>query len=244
MLAERSLPGIVVLMADGQLHAVLPASQVVRFIVPSYVQDHPARWPWLGRGVDCRPGCGEVARQDGSAMGFAATPANRCPPPTQMTRYRSGRDDREASQSPNSRDEAGQAARRDHRVAARSDGTELLVLFHQTGMVRRPPVCQAPRGHHRQPAVLEQAADQPDLRVSMRGWRTVRLNVKPMKLAPAILNWHRHRQARADASRRFAVDCLTHKGLGVVHQKLLDGDGTMVGVKITIALAPEAQTEG
>jgi hypothetical protein len=33
MLAEHSLPGIVVLTADGQLHAVLPASQVVRFIV-------------------------------------------------------------------------------------------------------------------------------------------------------------------------------------------------------------------
>jgi CBS domain-containing protein len=41
MLAEHSLPGIVVVTADGQLHAVLPASQVVRFIVPSYVQDDP-----------------------------------------------------------------------------------------------------------------------------------------------------------------------------------------------------------
>ena len=41
MLAEHSLPGIVVLTADGQLYAVLPASQVVRFIVPSYVQDDP-----------------------------------------------------------------------------------------------------------------------------------------------------------------------------------------------------------
>ena len=41
MLAEHNLPGIVVLTADGQLHAVLPASQVVRFIVPSYVQDDP-----------------------------------------------------------------------------------------------------------------------------------------------------------------------------------------------------------
>jgi CBS domain-containing protein len=42
MLAEHSLPGIVVLTADGQLYAVLPASEVVRFIVPSYVQDDPA----------------------------------------------------------------------------------------------------------------------------------------------------------------------------------------------------------
>jgi CBS domain-containing protein len=41
MLAEHSLPGIVVITADGQLYAVLPASQVVRFIVPSYVQDDP-----------------------------------------------------------------------------------------------------------------------------------------------------------------------------------------------------------
>ena len=39
--AERGLPGIVVLTADGQLYAVLPASQVVRFIVPCYVQDDP-----------------------------------------------------------------------------------------------------------------------------------------------------------------------------------------------------------
>jgi CBS domain-containing protein len=41
MLAEHSLPGIVVLTADGQVSAVLPASQVVRFIVPRYVQDDP-----------------------------------------------------------------------------------------------------------------------------------------------------------------------------------------------------------
>jgi CBS domain-containing protein len=41
MLAEHSLPGIVVLTVDGQPYAVLPASQVVRFIVPSYVQDDP-----------------------------------------------------------------------------------------------------------------------------------------------------------------------------------------------------------
>ena len=41
MLAEHSLPGIVVLTADGQPYAVLPASEVVRFIVPSYIQDDP-----------------------------------------------------------------------------------------------------------------------------------------------------------------------------------------------------------
>jgi CBS domain-containing protein len=42
MLAEHHLPGIVVLSTDGQLYAVLPASQVVRFIVPIYVQDDPS----------------------------------------------------------------------------------------------------------------------------------------------------------------------------------------------------------
>jgi hypothetical protein len=44
--------------------------------------------------------------------------------------------------------------------------------------------------------------------------------------------------ARADASRCFAGDCLTHKGLGVGTEMPLDGDGTMVGDKITTALAP------
>jgi len=42
MLAEHHLPGIVVLTTDGQLYAVLPASLVVRFIVPIYVQDDPS----------------------------------------------------------------------------------------------------------------------------------------------------------------------------------------------------------
>jgi len=42
MLAEHRLPGIVVTDAAGKPYAVLPASQVVRFIVPQYVQDDPA----------------------------------------------------------------------------------------------------------------------------------------------------------------------------------------------------------
>jgi CBS domain-containing protein len=41
-LAEHRLPGIVVTDAAGQPYAVLPASQVVRFIVPTYVQDDPS----------------------------------------------------------------------------------------------------------------------------------------------------------------------------------------------------------
>lgn len=42
MLADHRLPGIVVTDASGRPHAVLPASQVVRFIVPQYVQDDPS----------------------------------------------------------------------------------------------------------------------------------------------------------------------------------------------------------
>ena len=42
MLAEQRLPGILVVDASGSPYAVLPASQVVRFIVPRYVQDDPS----------------------------------------------------------------------------------------------------------------------------------------------------------------------------------------------------------
>ena len=42
MLAEAACPGIVVTDASGKPFADLPASQVVRFIVPRYVQDDPS----------------------------------------------------------------------------------------------------------------------------------------------------------------------------------------------------------
>jgi len=42
ILAEHRLPGILVTDTDGRPYAVLPASQVVRFIVPTYVQDDPS----------------------------------------------------------------------------------------------------------------------------------------------------------------------------------------------------------
>lgn len=41
MLAEQRLPGVLVVDASGSPYAVLPASQVVRFIVPRYVQEDP-----------------------------------------------------------------------------------------------------------------------------------------------------------------------------------------------------------
>ena len=42
LLAQHRLPGIVVTDRSGKPFAVLPASQVVRFIVPRYVQDDPS----------------------------------------------------------------------------------------------------------------------------------------------------------------------------------------------------------
>jgi len=41
-LAEHRLPGLVVTDSSGKPYAVLPASQVVRFIVPRYIQDDPS----------------------------------------------------------------------------------------------------------------------------------------------------------------------------------------------------------
>lgn len=41
LLAEHRLPGLVVTDGDTP-HAVVPASQVVRFLVPTYVQDDPS----------------------------------------------------------------------------------------------------------------------------------------------------------------------------------------------------------
>lgn len=42
LLAKNRLPGLVVTEADGTPKAVLPASQVVRFMVPAYVQRDPS----------------------------------------------------------------------------------------------------------------------------------------------------------------------------------------------------------
>ncbi|WP_344801459.1 CBS domain-containing protein [Microlunatus ginsengisoli] len=42
VLADRRLPALVVTDVDGSPHSILPASQVVRFLVPGYVQDDPS----------------------------------------------------------------------------------------------------------------------------------------------------------------------------------------------------------
>lgn len=47
-LATRRMPGIVVTDTDGAPYTVLPSSQVVRFLVPRYVQDDPSLAGVLG----------------------------------------------------------------------------------------------------------------------------------------------------------------------------------------------------
>lgn len=42
LLAERRLPGLIVTDNQGKPYSVLPGSQVVRFLVPRYVQDDPS----------------------------------------------------------------------------------------------------------------------------------------------------------------------------------------------------------
>ncbi|TCO58310.1 CBS domain protein [Actinocrispum wychmicini] len=42
LLATHRLPGLVVTDGSGRPHSILGASQVVRFIVPKYVQDDPS----------------------------------------------------------------------------------------------------------------------------------------------------------------------------------------------------------
>lgn len=41
LIAGRGLPGIAVVGADGRPVAVLPAAQVLRWVVPGYIQDDP-----------------------------------------------------------------------------------------------------------------------------------------------------------------------------------------------------------
>jgi CBS domain-containing protein len=42
VLARLRLPGLVVTEESGRPYAILPASQVVRFVVPRYIQDDPS----------------------------------------------------------------------------------------------------------------------------------------------------------------------------------------------------------
>ena len=40
-MAKHRIPGLIVTDEDGNPYTVLPGSQVLRFVIPSYVQDDP-----------------------------------------------------------------------------------------------------------------------------------------------------------------------------------------------------------
>ena len=42
LMAREQLPGLIVCESDGRPYTVLPGSQILRFLVPRYVQDDPA----------------------------------------------------------------------------------------------------------------------------------------------------------------------------------------------------------
>jgi CBS domain-containing protein len=48
IMAAQRLPGLIVCSDDGRPYTVLPGSQVLRFLIPTYVQDDPA----LARALD------------------------------------------------------------------------------------------------------------------------------------------------------------------------------------------------
>ena len=59
LIAEQRRPGVVVIDADGKPVTVLPGSQVLRFIIPGYVQEDPS----LARVFDERGGADACVRK-------------------------------------------------------------------------------------------------------------------------------------------------------------------------------------
>ncbi|MEV4680548.1 CBS domain-containing protein [Streptomyces kurssanovii] len=76
MLAERSLPALLVLDADGHPYAIVPGSQLVRQLVPHYVLDDPR----LAAVVDERPDTDVTERLAGLTAAEWA-PRSAFPPP-------------------------------------------------------------------------------------------------------------------------------------------------------------------
>jgi CBS domain-containing protein len=69
LMAERRLPGLVVTDTDGKPLTILPASQVVRLLVPTYVQDDPSLAGVLNESMAARtfaPGCEHLLLRAGA----------------------------------------------------------------------------------------------------------------------------------------------------------------------------------
>jgi CBS domain-containing protein len=66
LIASHRLPGVAVVDADGTPVAVLPASQVLRFVVPTYNQEDPR----LARVVDEASGSVTCSRPAGTGSSW------------------------------------------------------------------------------------------------------------------------------------------------------------------------------
>ncbi|MFD3531239.1 CBS domain-containing protein [Streptomyces sp. NPDC058664] len=76
LLAERSLPALLVLDSDGQPFAVVPGSQLIRQLVPSYIAEQPA----LAAAARHQPDGGLGEQLDGLTVADWA-PRHLYPPP-------------------------------------------------------------------------------------------------------------------------------------------------------------------
>ncbi|MEU3091367.1 CBS domain-containing protein [Streptomyces massasporeus] len=76
MLAEQSLPALLVLGADGQPHAIVPGSQLIRQLLPAYVAEDPALACVVGERHD-----GELAERLAGLTVAEWAPRRLYPPP-------------------------------------------------------------------------------------------------------------------------------------------------------------------
>ena len=123
MLAEHRLPGIVVTDTSGRPYAVLPASQVVRFIVPTYVQDDPSL-----AGVINESWADRAAEKLGNKTVREVLPEHLTdvPPPTRTTPSSKWRHSWRATEPADRRIKDRQTARGHHRIALARRGVEAL----------------------------------------------------------------------------------------------------------------------
>ncbi|QLH25329.1 CBS domain-containing protein [Streptomyces sp. Rer75] len=76
MLAEQSLPALLVLDTDGQPHAIAPGSQLIGQLIPSYIAEDPALAGVVGEQHD-----GELAERLAGLTVAEWAPRRLYPPP-------------------------------------------------------------------------------------------------------------------------------------------------------------------
>ena len=124
MLAEHHLPGLVVADASGKPYAVLLASEMMRFILPRYVQDDLALAGVLGDAI------ADHATQNlaGKTVGdlLPKHPRNVTSIDARASVFKAGRGDGAAAKSADRSDQERKVARRDHRITPAGRGAQIL----------------------------------------------------------------------------------------------------------------------